>query len=238
MLRAETFSSSVAPTPATSFADRATGFSAAYSRVRQDVLDSIQHGFSSAGSIPCASLASLANVLSSPVLSADAALPPSGGAVASEAQRRDFLERIRPWASQAASVLGLSEDLVAAHAALESGWGMRPVRTADGDSSHNLFGIKAGTAWDGATADAATHEYVGGTMLATIQRFRAYGNESAAFSDYAQLLQSSRYSGARAAGTDIHAFARGLVQGGYATDPAYAQKLVQVAQQIRSMGPR
>ncbi|XLM22936.1 flagellar assembly peptidoglycan hydrolase FlgJ, partial [Chromobacterium piscinae] len=38
-----------------------------------------------------------------------------------------------------------------AHAALESGWGKRAIRNADGSDSHNLFGIKAGGDWHGKT---------------------------------------------------------------------------------------
>jgi flagellar protein FlgJ len=34
----------------------------------------------------------------------------------------------------------------------------------------------------------------------------------------------------------VQAFAAGLVQGGYATDPDYASKLVRVAGQIRAQG--
>jgi hypothetical protein len=51
---------------------------------------------------------------------------------------------IAPWAKEAADKLGVAPELVSAHAALESGWGQRPLKNGDGSSTNNLFGIKAG----------------------------------------------------------------------------------------------
>jgi flagellar protein FlgJ len=123
---------------------------------------------------------------------------------------------------------------VQAHAALESGWGQRPIRNVDGASSHNLFGIKAGGKWDGATSETATTEYVGGAAVKTSAKFRAYPDGAAAFRDYARmLLDNPRYKGAIGAGSDANAFAQGLAKGGYATDPAYAAKLARLAGKLQ-----
>ena len=63
-------------------------------------------------------------------------------------------------------------------------------------------------------------------------KFRAYASYAESFRDYAQLMKDSpRYAGvvAQAAGTGSAASAQGFAQGlqraGYATDPAYADKL-------------
>ena len=53
-----------------------------------------------------------------------------------------------------------------AQAALETGWGQRMPRNADGSPSHNLFGIKAGDEWTGARATADTMEVVNGVAIA------------------------------------------------------------------------
>ncbi|MBW8898036.1 MAG: glucosaminidase domain-containing protein, partial [Massilia sp.] len=82
-----------------------------------------------------------------------------------------FLDSIAPWAKEAADKLGVAPELVSAHAALESGWGQRPLRNPDGSSTHNLFGIKAGAGWHGGVAASATTEYVGGAALKTSARF-------------------------------------------------------------------
>jgi flagellar protein FlgJ len=147
-----------------------------------------------------------------------------------------FLESIAPWAREAASKLGVAPELVSAHAALESGWGQRPLQTAAGASSHNLFGIKAGAGWNGAVSESATTEYVHGAAVKTSERFRAYPDQASAFRDYANLLLANpRFRGALNAGDNAHAFAQGLARGGYATDPAYADKLARVAEKLKGV---
>jgi flagellar protein FlgJ len=159
---------------------------------------------------------------------------PVGGAGLESPQQRAFLESIAPWAREAAGQLGVAPELVAAHAALESGWGQRPLTTSAGASSHNLFGIKAGSSWNGAVTDSATTEYVNGSAIKTRERFRAYPDAGAAFRDYAQMLiDSPRYRGALNVGGDARAFAQGLARGGYATDPGYAAKLTRLANQLQ-----
>lgn len=145
-------------------------------------------------------------------------------------EQQAFLDSIAPWARQAAERLGVAPELVQAHAALESGWGRRPLRTADGASSHNLFGIKAGASWSGASGESTTTEYVNGAALTTRERFRAYPDAASAFHDYARvLLDNPRYREALNTGSDAQAFAQGLARGGYATDPGYAAKLARIA---------
>jgi flagellar protein FlgJ len=62
-----------------------------------------------------------------------------------------------------------------------------------------------------------------------VQSFRAYASYAEAFADWAKLVtRSPRYAKAVAAGDDAAGFARGLQAGGYATDPAYADKLTRV----------
>ncbi|KAK0350290.1 Mannosyl-glycoprotein endo-beta-N-acetylglucosaminidase, partial [Friedmanniomyces endolithicus] len=145
-----------------------------------------------------------------------------------------FLDSIAPWARQAARQLGVAPELVQAHAALESGWGQRPLRTADGASSHNLFGIKAGAGWEGAAGESTTTEYVNGAALKTRERFRAYPDAASAFQDYARVLTDNpRYRAALNTGNDAQAFAQGLARGGYATDPGYAAKLARIAASLQ-----
>jgi flagellar protein FlgJ len=153
-----------------------------------------------------------------------------------DAARTAFLEDIAPWAEQAAEELGVSPHLVVAHAALESNWGRQPVRM-HGRNAYNVFGIKAGNLWSGASVASQTTEYVEGRVVRLPQRFRAYDNYSHAFHDYARLLKDNpRYAGALNAGHDARAFVRGLMQGGYATDASYENKLVKMARQIERMG--
>ncbi|RXZ44237.1 flagellar assembly peptidoglycan hydrolase FlgJ [Crenobacter cavernae] len=143
---------------------------------------------------------------------------------------QNFVETLLPHARRAAESLGVAPQLVVAHAALETGWGRRAIRNADGSDSHNLFGIKAGGAWKGDTVDVLTTEYVGGVPQKRVETFRSYPSYAAAFDDYARLLADNpRYRGALGQGGNAGGFAQGLQQGGYATDPRYAKKLADVA---------
>ena len=122
-----------------------------------------------------------------------------------------------------------------AQAAHESGWGRREIRNADGSPSHNLFGIKADPGWNGPVAEVTTTEYVGGEPQKVTARFRAYASYAESFQDYARMIKESpRYAGVMAQATSAsasaspQAFALGLQRAGYATDPAYADKLTRV----------
>jgi flagellum-specific peptidoglycan hydrolase FlgJ len=60
-------------------------------------------------------------------------------------------------------------------------------------------------------------------------RFRAYNSYAESFADYARLIKNSpRYADVVARGGDATGFAQGLQRAGYATDPAYADKLSRV----------
>jgi len=142
---------------------------------------------------------------------------------------RDFANRMWPHAVEASRSTGIPARFIVAQAALESGWGRAEIRNADGTSSYNVFGIKAGRGWSGPVAEAATLEYVNGAPGRSVERFRSYGSYGEAFLDFARLLRSEpRYAAVIADGRDLHAFAHGLAKAGYATDPAYAEKLLRI----------
>jgi flagellar protein FlgJ len=144
------------------------------------------------------------------------------------ASKDDFISQLRPHAEQAARELGVDPNALLAQAALETGWG-RSV------PSNNLFGIKAGSDWSGATVNVRTLEFEEGIPVRKVDRFRAYDSPADSFRDYAALIRdSSRYANARGAGDNIEAFATALQQGGYATDPHYAQKIAAVASEVRA----
>ena len=138
---------------------------------------------------------------------------------------QEFVNRIWPHAVEAANSIGVPPHFLVAHAALESGWGKSEIRTANGQPSHNLFGIKAGKSWNGASVEIQTTEYINGEAQSVRDKFRVYGSYAEAFRDYASLLKNSSRFSAVQGQQDGAQFARTLQQGGYATDPAYADKL-------------
>lgn len=139
-----------------------------------------------------------------------------------------FVRSIWPLAQKTAAELGVSARALVAQAALETGWGRRLVQK-DGETSHNLFGIKAGGHWNGARMSASTHEFAGGVRRSERADFRAYGSLADSFADYARLLGKERYASARDAGADVDRFASALQRAGYATDPSYAGKISAIA---------
>lgn len=140
-----------------------------------------------------------------------------------------FVQQHSAAAASASAATGIPAPFMLAQAALETGWGKREIVGADGTASHNLFGIKAGAGWTGATVDVRTTEYIGGRPQKMVQRFRAYASEAESFADYARLIKHSpRYAGVVAQAGDAQGFAQGLQKAGYATDPAYGHKLARV----------
>jgi flagellar protein FlgJ len=141
-----------------------------------------------------------------------------------------FVRALAPHAELAAKKLGVSVRALLAQAALETGWGKHLPSHGDGSSSNNLFGIKAGSSWDGDKVSVPTLEYENGVAVRRRDQFRAYDSPSESFADYASLLADSpRYAQALGQGENIAGFARALVNGGYATDPSYVAKITAIA---------
>ena len=140
-----------------------------------------------------------------------------------------FVQQHDGAARQAEAATGIPAAFMVSQAALETGWGRKEIRHADGAPSFNLFGIKAGGAWKGPVAEVLTTEYVNGQPQKVVAKFRAYGSYAESFADYAKLIKGSpRYAGVVASAESAQGFARGLQRAGYATDPAYADKLTRV----------
>ncbi|MGH8763765.1 MAG: flagellar assembly peptidoglycan hydrolase FlgJ [Nitrosospira sp.] len=170
-------------------------------------------------------------------MQASPSLPPQSPQVAAfqsgmQAQVAEFQAKLMPHAREASQATGIPARFMLGQAALESGWGKREIRAADGTPSHNLFGVKAGSNWKGPVVEIVTTEYVNGVAQKSIEKFRAYDSYADAFRDYANLLRGNpRYAGVMAQvaqGLDAEGFANGLQQAGYATDPNYADKLSRI----------
>lgn len=151
-----------------------------------------------------------------------------------------FIQKHDASARAASAATGIPASFMVAQAAHESGWGKREITGADGSKSHNIFGIKATPGWTGKTVDVKTTEVINGQAVKVTAKFRAYGSYDEAFKDYARLISSNdRYAKvvAQAQSGNAAGFARGLQQAGYATDPAYAEKIaktIQTTQRVQS----
>lgn len=151
------------------------------------------------------------------------------GDVSNATGPKQFVQKLWTDAKSAEHVSGIPAQFMLGQAALESGWGKREIKMADGSTSHNLFGIKASGNWQGKVAESVTTEYVNGVAKKSVERFRAYDSYAEAFQDYAKLVGNNpRYAGVMRSinqGADPQSFAASLQRAGYATDPNYADKL-------------
>ena len=124
---------------------------------------------------------------------------------------------------------GVLPSITVAQAILESGWGQSILTSAP---YYNLFGIKQGTGWQGAIVNMKTSEYVNGKWVTISAPFRAYSSQMASFQDHTKfLLTNSRYAGNGVINAKNYVnMANGLQAAGYATDPTYANRLINLVE--------
>jgi flagellum-specific peptidoglycan hydrolase FlgJ len=135
-----------------------------------------------------------------------------------------FIASIAEAAVSSRDQTGVPASVTIAQAILESFWGSsRLAREAN-----NYFGIKAQTRVGSAgVVWFDVWEVIGGRNMMRSEPFRAYNSIAESFVDHGRFfLENGRYSGAMASRDDAQQFAREVNRAGYATDPAYAGKLI------------
>jgi peptidoglycan hydrolase FlgJ len=141
----------------------------------------------------------------------------------------DFVAGIMPYAQEAAKKLNLDPDVLVAQAALETGWGKHLIHDAQGNNSFNLFNIKATESWQGNKVTVSTLEYEQGVAKKENASFRGYTSYQESFADYVKLIsESPRYEKAKSLVSNAADYLDALQEGGYATDPKYAEKIKQL----------
>ena len=151
------------------------------------------------------------------------------------AQQQSFIRDLLPEAARSAQRLGTTVEAVLAVDALETGWGKHVIKDSAGNDSHNLFGIKAHAQQVNITSQQTT-EYEDGVRVKINASFRTYQNRTASISDFADfLIENPRYSEALQQANDPASFLKELQKAGYATDPDYANKAIDVLRQIESL---
>src|SRR5699024_12438779 len=147
----------------------------------------------------------------------------------SDQTNEEFVEMVGNYASQVGAEIGLYASVMIAQAILESGHGNSTLSSVP---FHNLFGIKG--AYEGDSVVMATSEYIDGQWIYPNERFRSYPDYEASFLNNAQVLRygnawdSQYYSGAWIENTNSYLDATAWLEGRYATDPNYSNKLNQL----------
>jgi len=144
---------------------------------------------------------------------------------------KEFIEMIKEPALNIEKEHGIPAAIIIAQAALETGWLRHQIEDKyTGNNSYNLFGIKAHGGWAGDTVTINTHEHINGKRVLIEDEFRAYDCFEDSIMDHMKFLfENPRYSKTLETDDPIE-FARRLQAAGYATDPAYADKLISIMQ--------
>ncbi|MHB1947043.1 MAG: flagellar assembly peptidoglycan hydrolase FlgJ [Gammaproteobacteria bacterium] len=138
--------------------------------------------------------------------------------------QEEFVKSLWPMAQAAANMIGAAPEVLLAQVALETNWGKNVL-----DSTHNLFNIKADNSWKNKSVTVDTLEQKNGVIVKEKASFRRYGSFSDSFSDYVDFLkQNDRYSSALNKASDPKQFVHALQDSGYATDHAYADKIMKI----------
>jgi flagellar protein FlgJ len=157
------------------------------------------------------------------------ATPASLEGLSGKERQKGFLKLHGDAAKAAEAATGIPANFMVAQAAHESGWGRHEIKHRDGSTSFNVFGIKAGPNWKGPVAEVTTTEYINGQPHKVKAKFRAYASYEEAFTDYAKMMKNNpRYAKVVDNSASAQGFAQGLQKAGYATDPAYADKLTRM----------
>lgn len=141
-------------------------------------------------------------------------------------ERQRFFDTIRQDAQMNQDKYGVFASVTMAQAALESDFGKSQLSAQYG----NLFGVK------GAPQESvalATKEYINNKWIDTTAYFKKYDNWAQSILDHGYLLRygtswnKHQYQAVLVA-QNYQEAARGLVASGYATDPTYAQKVIEM----------
>lgn len=140
----------------------------------------------------------------------------------------NFVDKLKPYAEQAASILGVDAKILIAQSALETGWGMFTAKGETGENSNNLFNIKAKNS-DKNAIKIKTTEFLADKPIKMNQYFKRYDSMEDSFRDFVQLIQGSeRYQQALDHHGNSEQFIQRLQKAGYATDPNYADKILTI----------
>lgn len=141
--------------------------------------------------------------------------------------KQQFIQRITPEAQDIQTQTGIRASISIAQAGLESDWGKSTLAY----KYNNFFGVKASSGMQ--SIDLSTSEYIDNKWVQVKAPFRVYSSWQASMEDHADLLlkgttdNPNRYARV-VSGSNVEESAQALVDGGYATDPDYAVKLIDI----------
>jgi len=150
----------------------------------------------------------------------------SNNAVADDAEKHvsDYISNYAAFAVKEMHRTGIPASITIAQGMLESSFG----RSELAQGANNHFGVKCHKGWAGETYFIDTDEYFTAEKEVVYACFRSYETAEGSFRDHSNFLTSrAHYTQLfQLPATDYVAWANGLYEAGYATDPNYAAKLI------------
>lgn len=140
---------------------------------------------------------------------------------------QEFIDSLKVDAIASFKLTKIPASFTIAEAALESGWGSSQLAV----QGHNLFGVKADSAWHGDTLSLRTREFLQGRWVMVAALWRKYPSWFGSINDHAQFLLTNRRYHAAFLATNVADFTTAVAKAGYATDPLYASKVMSVVRQ-------
>lgn len=139
---------------------------------------------------------------------------------------QQYLKKYRFLAKDLNLRTGIPEPVILAIAGLESNWGNSELAV----NANNHFGIKSKVEWTGLSYCKWTFEYEGWLIYQTQACFRRYPLISESYTDFGNfILTRDNYAQIRGLPAwNYRAWLDGLREGGYATDPAYTDKVLRI----------
>lgn len=146
-----------------------------------------------------------------------------------EEQHESFISRIAPISQEMQQKYGGRASISIAQAILESDWGKSDLSAL----YHNLYGIKGNGPEDSVLLE--TTEFVDGEPITVQAYFKVYDSIASSVEDHAKLMaegtswDAELYWPVIKAGSYQEA-AHALQESGYATDPDYPEKVIEVVE--------
>lgn len=143
----------------------------------------------------------------------------------------EYLRKYQYLARELSQNTGIPVPIILAVAGLESNWGVSELA----QNANNHFGIKTKPEWPGLTYCKVTLEYEGWLAYYTQDCFRQYPLIRDSYQDFGHFIRTrDNYQYLQNTPTwNYRAWADGLRLGGYATDPAYTDKLLGIIWRYR-----
>lgn len=145
-------------------------------------------------------------------------------------EQKAFIERLAPQAQELHEKYGVLPSIILGQAILESDWG----RSSLASKYNNLFGIKTDSKENG--VELSTQEYENGQYVTVTGNFQVFSSWEECLTQHTKLFVNGvdwnpkLYEKVLSAGNYQEA-ANELQKAGYATDPEYAAKIIQVIEQ-------